>query len=644
MATTHLPRSKVAVTGSAEQTGHSLHHSMLQNFYNIIYYNQIKIAVKMNKIENNNNYENVWLLDSIIEYWGKNKGHWFSHKRIEHFPISTDTCIKYKPTDMDINVALLLHYDQIYRHPCKKISDATYHKKVAYRFATHIALHILHNTNAYEALEPWKKVFVLLAIRHNKNLKLKMFALTKLYLLLESDPTNTLYLRFLKATILDINAFKEIIGYRNAAPGQKMNASSSKINSKSVLDTVITPDKYPEILEKPKYRIYTVNEKNKFMKALKAEFKKTLNDLNPRTIVNNKVAVSISGGVDSMLASLVMNEICKEKDNDYEMILLHICYNNRSCVSKEIALLKYWAHKLNCNLYIRFIDEIKRDRSSAFRAVYEDITRRIRFAFYKHFQCPIILGHNQNDCYENIFSNLSRNIHYDDLIAMNNISIEDEDIQLVRPMLEMNKTTIFAHADGFEIPHLVDSTPDWSGRGKMRDILIPQINKFDPKILKGLHAYVQYTKMLSSQWYDFFETWYNSGGCTLTHSVDNNNDAAKSNNVKKKIIQISIEKNNFFERNFNNVEFWIRIWFKSEMITRPSNKSFKNLILCINNQRYERMSLNGLYDAINTKDCVIIIDKKMIIKSSSLPPNSSTVGHKILLKYQKGRVFKKQKL
>ena len=49
-------------------------------------------------------------------------------------------------------------------------------------------------------------IFVLLAIRHNKNLKLKMFALKKLYQLLEINPTNALYLRFLKATILDINA------------------------------------------------------------------------------------------------------------------------------------------------------------------------------------------------------------------------------------------------------------------------------------------------------------------------------------------------------------------------------------------------------------------------------------------------------
>jgi len=619
----------------------TLHHSMLQNFYSIVYYNQI-VDNNNNKSSNTIHNQGIWLLESIIEYWGNNKKGWFSHQRIDTFPISTNTKLTYQPHDININLSLLLHYDQIYRHPCEKISNNTFHKKLAFRFATHIAFHILHaNFAAYEKSEPWKKVFVLLAIRHNKNLKLKMFALKKLYQLLEINPTNALYLRFLKATILDINEFKEKnIGYNDLAQPSPFSEEQLMPSSPSATmsNQIAAPAQYPEILEKPKYPVYTVNEKTKYMKILKSEFRKTLNMIKQSTIVNNKIAVSISGGVDSMLASLIINEICKEEDNNYEMIMLHICYNNRSCVQKEVELLKYWANKLNCKLYIRFIDEIKRERSSSFRAVYEDITRRIRFAFYKHFKCPIVLGHNQNDCFENIFSNLSKNIHYDDLIAMNNISIEDENIQLVRPMLEMNKTMIFTHADGFEIPHLVDSTPDWSGRGKMRDILIPQINQFDDKILKGLYSYVQYTKMLSSQWHEFFESWYKNGGCNVTFA--NNSEEEDEENIEKEIIQLNINKDNFFQSNYNNTEFWIRIWFYTNMKTRPSNKSFKNLILCINNQRYERVSLNKVYDAIHREECIIIIDKNMLLASGS---GKNEVEMKKMMKYQKGRPGKSKR-
>eukprot|EP00944_MAST-04C_sp_MAST-4C-sp1_P007631 g7631.t1 len=604
---------------------------MLQNFYCIVHCRQLNVDRLFEIVHR----ENVRVLDSIVNFWGSNKKVWFSHDRIDDFPVSQDGSLRYDPNDIHTNLSLLLHYDQIYRHPCRLIKDDTYHKAAAFRFATHIAFRILHHHQAFAKLEPWKQIFTLLAIRHNKNLNLKMFALKKTYSLLDTNPSNAVYLRFLKATILDIDMFKAQSGYSSLMCLPDTTSCTKNAHLKQ----------FSDILQKPKYSIFTQSQKTQKMKALKQQFLSILNRID-RTIANgtNRIAVSISGGVDSMLASLIVNEICKDNKNNYEMILLHVCYNNRSCVSKEIELLKYWARKLNSPLYVRSIDEIHRGRSSAFRAVYEEVTRKIRFNFYKHFQCPIILGHNQNDCLENIFSNLSKNIHFDDLIAMSSISIEDENIQLVRPMLAMDKTTIFTVADGFEVPHLVDSTPHWSTRGKMRDILIPQINTFDDKILRGLYAFVKYSKKLSCQWHEFFESWFNAGGCKLTYSSQ-----FKPDDVKH-IIEILIAKNKFFNTNFDNVEFWVRIWFHSEMKTRPSNKSFKNLILCIRQKRYERMSLNAYFDAINTQDSVIIVDKNMIVKKSS--KRGSTQANKLpifdgdkkgKLTYQKGRSFKKQK-
>ena len=611
---------------------HGFHHSMLQNFYCIIHCRQVH-ADRLCEVVTHR--ENVRVLDSIVNFWGSNKKMWFSHDRIDDFPVSEDESLLYDPGDIHINLSLLLHYDQIYRHPCRFIKDNTYHKAAAFRFATHIAFRILHDHQTFVKLEPWKQTFTLLAIRHNKNLNLKMLVLKKTYSLLDMNPSNAIYLRFLKATILDIDAFKAQLGYSNVAclPTPTSSAKSLQFN------------KFSGILQEPKYPVFNQSQKHQQMKVLKQQFLSILKCIDRAIGKDTKrIAVSISGGVDSMLASLVINEICKDKQNTYEMVLLHVCYNNRSCVSKEIELLKYWAQKLNCPLYVRSIDEIHRGRSSAFRAVYEEVTRKIRFNFYKHFECPVVLGHNQNDCFENIFSNLSKNIHFDDLIAMRDISIEDNNIQLVRPMLAMNKTMIFTLADGFQVPHLVDSTPDWSTRGKMRDILIPRINDFDDKILRGLYAFVKYSKKLSCQWHEFFESWFNAGGCKLTYSSQ-----CKSDNARH-IVELLVVKNSFFNRNFDNVEFWVRIWFHSEMMTRPSNKSFKNLILCIQQKRYERMSLNAYFDAINTPEKVIIVDKDMIVKKSSKRTSiqaselqNSVDNRKGKLTYQKGRSFKKQK-
>ena len=61
------------------------------------------------------------------------------------------------------------------------------------------------------------------------------------------------------------------------------------------------------------------------------------------------------------------------------------------------------------------------------------------------------------------------------------------------------------------------------------------------------------------------------------------------------------------------------------------------------------MSLNAHFDAINTQDSVIIVDKNMIVKKSSkrgsIQANKLQIfdgDNKGKLTYQKGRSFKKQ--
>ena len=132
----------------------------------------------------------LFFLKNIVTFWGTNKEFWFSHKPIEEWEIITAEYMNTK----EINMSLLLHYDQIYRHPCSKIRETN--RPHAYRFATHIALKMIHN-GQYDAAEEWEKVFILLALRHNKSLRMKEFMLKKL-LELEASP---LIIRFLNVSI-----------------------------------------------------------------------------------------------------------------------------------------------------------------------------------------------------------------------------------------------------------------------------------------------------------------------------------------------------------------------------------------------------------------------------------------------------------
>ena len=97
----------------------------------------------------------------------------------------------------------------------------------------------------------------------------------------------------------------------------------------------------------------------------------------------------------------------------------------------------------------------------------------------------IALGHNRDDCIENIFTNIIRNKNYDILKGMRLLGSEN-DVNILRPMLDISKSDIYKLANQFKLPYLYDSTPDWSERGKLRDNLIPSINNFNSRIIPGL--------------------------------------------------------------------------------------------------------------------------------------------------------------
>ena len=509
----------------------------------------------------------VALINNIKYIWEMNKDMWFSHEEMFEFPM-INTMYE---NNININMSIILHYDQIYRHPNKRMYEPN--KKYAFSFATTIALKMLHSKD-FSKMKDWEKVFTLLALRHNKSLKMKTLVLKKTYTLLEDEPTNSLYLRFLNATIMDIHNFKQSFGYSDYKEGKDidmMEISETILERPQLKETILsrTHQKYPIYLEE----------------KLKNAYKETI-----LKIDTNKYAVSISGGVDSMVLSYIMSKVCKYLKK--ELILLHICYNNRDCCTKELELLCIWAKRLNVKLYVREIDEIKRSRNTSFRALYEDVTRKIRFSFYRYFNCPILLGHNKDDCLENVFSNLSKKIHYDNLFGMSDLS-KESNIDIMRPMLNITKQEIYDYADLNDIPHLYDSTPVWSNRGKMRDILIPQINSFNKDIVPGLYDYIRYTTFLESQWKMTFSNWLNN--------------IKELNNYNKK--KINIEMDTYFLTNFKSLNFWVQLWFGLDLETRPGNKSFSNLIEKIS--QYKQMKNHKRNCTLN-KRFKIQLDNKLL--------------------------------
>lgn len=186
-----------------------------------------------------------------------------------------------------------------------------------------------------------------------------------------------------------------------------------------------------------------------------------------------KYAVSLSGGVDSMVLISVLKYLKQD------VIGIHINYNNRRESSEEEKFLLDWCKFNNIELYVKPIESVTRHIGN--RSLYEQITKILRFNFYKEItealklDC-VLLGHHKGDIIENIFMNFFRGRFLTNLAVMKKKGIID-DVVIHRPLINLHKGEIFEFAHQNDVPYFKDSTPNWSMRGMYRNVALPLLKK-----------------------------------------------------------------------------------------------------------------------------------------------------------------------
>lgn len=227
---------------------------------------------------------------------------------------------------------------------------------------------------------------------------------------------------------------------------------------------------------------------NNIVDSCDSEYSLNLTDENLYKIVDtfldkyniSNVLISLSGGVDSMVLTEIICKIREEnqkKTNGKKITIytVFINYNNREESNREKQFLTdYCIYK---NICFTCIDlDFKRDQTK--RKIYEEKTREIRYNCYKNmselYNCSgVFLGHHRDDLCENIFNNIMRGSReITDLCVLketNNIL----GVEVFRPMLNQFKSEIYDVAHKYNIPYFLDTTPDWSCRGKMRRNIFP---------------------------------------------------------------------------------------------------------------------------------------------------------------------------
>ena len=315
---------------------------------------------------------------------------------------------------------------------------------------------------------------------------------------------------------------------------------------------------------------------------------------------NSTIIVSISGGVDSNVVLYIITKINDiNKDKNIKIIPIHIDYNNRNCCDDELKFVQYYCHINNTKLIYRKISEINRNQcnnSNTLRSIYEDITKKIRFDMYKYgFKYSkdvyVLLGHNKDDCFENIITNISAKKNYNNLSGMNMFTNIDN-LVLWRPMLNIYKKNIIDFALKYNIPFLKDSTPKWSMRGKIRDNIKKELinlnNTYDT--IDNFFALKDYLYISND----------------IINNVIINNLVNKLNySYLDNLIYISVIYNNYEVNSFNYfIKFFL---FFAKINIKISNKTIKEFINFINKKNNTKFFINK--DAYINKNFNDINDK-----------------------------------
>lgn len=388
-------------------------------------------------------------MNNFYDDWIGRKEYWFcqNDENDKYLSETYGDLIDEYSYDIQLKPILgILIYDQLTRHYYRN----EYNNHILIYF-NRKALEIAnkHKTELFIKhlnINDWS--FYMLVYRHSNIRENILFVMNECWKLTSSIPKN-----FIKATYTRANFNEELDYYNYPVDFDRNILDNNPLN---------------EIEKQQLYKI--------------GKFEKINTDL---------IIISLSGGVDSVVCLYNIHNYYKENEN-IKIVAIHINYNNREEVEEEVKFLRCLCSHLDIDLYVRKISEINRHKCmiNDLRDIYEAYTKKVRFNSYKKLQdgykrSVVIMGHNKDDCLENILTNIAYNNKYENLIGIEYESIIDN-ITFVRPLIDIFKNDIYKFANKHNLPYLKNSTPNWCQRGKIRNEVLPILEKWDNRIIDGL--------------------------------------------------------------------------------------------------------------------------------------------------------------
>lgn len=430
--------------------------------------------------------------------WFANKHFWFDKKPEYDAYLSEKYFTKIKNTELfdlslkneanEIIIGAIIAFDQIPRHHNRiSIVDCDVYSKIASEIASTFMGSVYldrqdGNTKKYKNISAYEWCFIMLPFRHLRLKSLINMSIDEIMIKYNDIDTSIedkqIYKNFITYAINDVYKMNtedcisnQIVFYND------VNISNCRWDIyKNILDHC--PNN--EVLDIDKFKQYDIVKQF-------TESAKKLND-------NTNIIVSLSGGVDSCVALYLMKKLVPNKN----IIAVHINYNNRDECNDEVNFIQCFCSIIDVKMYYRTITELTRYdcHYNGLRDLYEVATKDIRFDMYEQItrmfhnhnaETLVLLGHNKDDCFENIITNISMKNNYSNLSGTEEFATISG-IQFWRPLLYVTKCDIVHFAHIINIPYLQDSTPSWSTRGKIRDSIYPALKMINPDIMGSYFA------------------------------------------------------------------------------------------------------------------------------------------------------------
>ena len=199
---------------------------------------------------------------------------------------------------------------------------------------------------------------------------------------------------------------------------------------------------------------------------------------------------------------------------------------------------------------------------------------------WENSEWSVLMGHNHDDCIENILTNITNKTKYENLMGMSfesEIIFRDQKIKFIRPLITIQKSDIYHCAHKFNIPYLMDSTPKWSQRGIIRDVVRPALIQWNNLILEGMvelntimKESLECVDLLVTKWLNELKPLESLSSNEIIRIPSLTISKIATSNIKLNIIKLNITEIS------DNKIFWSRLFDKLNIST--SSKILDELI------------------------------------------------------------------